>query len=191
MVKIDHILFKKRVIDTIAGRDNWRESEVPKHTGCRLGKWYHTIDLREVREHPAFKAIDKPHARVHEAAKAALRAHEQGQKAASLEALAQLDLASTEVIAAIDKLAEAYERDLKHINKRDYMREPSEAKARIRGKNGESEIQVRDKSRSGLGAYGIDAEKVGQTFGVEVDGEEFVGEAVWSDGEKGGIRRLT
>jgi methyl-accepting chemotaxis protein len=33
MAKIDHVMFKKRVTDAVAGRKSWKTEEVPDHHG--------------------------------------------------------------------------------------------------------------------------------------------------------------
>ena len=191
MAKVDHILFKKRVLDTICGTDSWRAEEVPDHHSCRLGKWYDSTELAEIRENAAFAAISDPHSRVHEAAKKTLEAHARRDANATFAGLQELDTASAEVLCALDRLAEALETDLHALDKRKFSRLKAEGRATIETPTGSREVELIDVSRSGIGVSGVSGDDVGKNFGVSFGGESFVGEAVWSDGEKGGIRRVT
>ena len=107
MTKIDHVLFKQRVIDTCMGNDNWHSKDVPDHHRCRLGKWYDTLDNPEISTLPAYQKLKDPHQRVHRAAHDALDAHEVGNHAAMVAGLDALDKASVEVIESLDELSQA------------------------------------------------------------------------------------
>ncbi len=108
MTKIDHILFVKRVIDTVMGRDNWKAAEVPDHHHCRLGKWYDSQSA--YRDVSAYMRLVEPHGRVHAFGVAALKAHEAGQPEETIAAIDKLGEASTEVVALLDQLSEEIRR---------------------------------------------------------------------------------
>lgn len=103
MAKIDHILFVRRVIDTVMGRDSWKSTEVPDHHNCRLGKWYDSQTC--YFDVAAYKRLVEPHGRVHAFGVAALQAHEAGHSEEALEAIDKLGEASAEVIAVLDEFA--------------------------------------------------------------------------------------
>jgi methyl-accepting chemotaxis protein len=105
MAKIDHILFVKRIVDTMAGQSNWRASEVPDHHNCRFGKWYDSLNKAEFQALPAYSRLAEPHGRVHECGVAALKAHEAGCSADAFAELAKLSAASREVVALLDELS--------------------------------------------------------------------------------------
>ncbi|MBD1549693.1 methyl-accepting chemotaxis protein [Roseibium aggregatum] len=107
MAKIDHALFKKRVIDTCLGTDNWNVADVPDHHHCRLGKWYDQITDESIRSLPAFQSLIVPHQEVHAYAKAALEAAQAHDPTVMLETLQKLDHASSQVIEGLDQLASA------------------------------------------------------------------------------------
>ncbi|WP_306030017.1 methyl-accepting chemotaxis protein [Stappia sp. MMSF_3263] len=113
MAKIDHVLFKKRVVDTILGRDEWTAQAVPDHHGCRLGRWYDAVADERIRAHPAYAAIREPHRTVHDAARAALEAHAAGDSDGTAERLGELETASRQVLAALDRFAGVLADDLK------------------------------------------------------------------------------
>ncbi|WP_172838527.1 methyl-accepting chemotaxis protein [Stappia sp. ES.058] len=113
MAKIDHVLFKKRVVDTIIGRDTWATADVPNHHECRLGKWYEAIENAEIRAHPAYKALAAPHARAHTAAHEALQAHGDGDADTASARLTDLNTSSRELVDALDAFSQALQSELK------------------------------------------------------------------------------
>jgi methyl-accepting chemotaxis protein len=110
MAKIDHVMFKKRVADTVAGRISWKSGEVPDHHNCRLGKWYDKISDPAIRAMPAFTALVEPHKRVHAAGHAAINAFEAGEMAGAVAALDDLSTASAHVLNLLDSLSDALDR---------------------------------------------------------------------------------
>lgn len=123
MAKIDHVLFKKRVVDAVMGQNQWKASEVPDHHHCRLGKWYDAVALPQIKSLPAFARLLEPHRRVHAAAKAALTAHAAEDMSAALGALTELNDASHEVLAVLDELSSALHGDLVHFDRRKHRRQ--------------------------------------------------------------------
>lgn len=107
MAKIDHVLFKKRVVDSLTGRASWPSGEVPDHDSCRLGKWYNATSAGCICDLPAFKSLVEPHKRVHEMARAALQCHEAGRMDDAIRHLAEMDQASEEVIERLNVLSAA------------------------------------------------------------------------------------
>lgn len=107
MAKIDHVMFKKRVLDTCMGSDTWHVHDVPDHHNCRFGKWYDGITEQEIRNLPQFQAIVTPHKTVHATARKALEAAATGDGPGMRAALLELDTASTEVMKLLDALAAA------------------------------------------------------------------------------------
>jgi methyl-accepting chemotaxis protein len=110
-VKIDHIIFKKRIIDTITGHDHWHAAEVPDHHTCRLGEWYDKRADASIRQLPAFVNMLKPHERVHAVGREVLVAHEQGNAELVMESLSKLHDASADVIVSLDEFIQELEQD--------------------------------------------------------------------------------
>jgi len=189
MAKIDHVLFKKRVVDTVLGRDDWAAQDVPDHHGCRLGKWYDAIENAEIRAHPAYRALKEPHKRVHAAAREALAAHRAGDSVTASARLSELEEASHTVIGTLNELSLALETDLKDADRRRDHRERNDyGTAVAHTKSGTKTVQITDLSRGGVGVTGLSADDVGKPIKLIHNGEEIIGEAVWADGNRGGIR---
>jgi len=191
MARIDHVLFKKRVVDTVTGLGNWASHEVPDHHNCRLGKWYDAIKNPQIRDLPVFKALVEPHQRVHDSAKQALAAHEASDPRGAFEALEELEAASKEVIKGLVDLRETMHRGLVDHEHRQFSRRMAYGEAQIESTDSRKTMDVHDVSRTGIGVVGLDKNQIGRTMKVNYQGQERLGEAVWSDGERGGIRFLS
>ncbi|GGB49622.1 hypothetical protein GCM10011316_22190 [Roseibium aquae] len=190
IARIDHVLFKKRVVDTVTGLGNWASHEVPDHHTCRLGKWYDAIKSPQVRDLPVFKALVGPHERVHASAKAALAAHEASDPKTAFAALQELEAASKEVIQGLVQLHQTLRHGLVDHEQRQFSRRMAYGEARVETTDGSKSVDVHDISRTGMGVSGLEQAHVGRTMKVHFQGKEQLGEAVWSDGNRGGIRFL-
>ena len=104
LAKNDHSKFKKRVLETQLGRDNWKSSEVIDHRNCRLGKWCGGVTNPEILNHPAYKRLDAPHQKVHEVTRAILSMHESGDDEAASKRVVELEQASNEVLSILDEV---------------------------------------------------------------------------------------
>ena len=103
--KIDHVNFRKRVDDSLAGHGDATADNLPDHHQCRLGKWYDAMREPAVRQSPAFAAIAQPHAAVHEAARKALRQNQAGDRSGVQQALGTMTENSKALMGILDKLA--------------------------------------------------------------------------------------
>jgi methyl-accepting chemotaxis protein len=187
MAKIDHILFKKRVVDTVLGRGNWKSSEVPDHHNCRLGKWYDSIEDADLLATPAFKALKDPHSKVHATAVQALVAHERGDTEGAIEGLKALDLASKGVIDNLDTVSRYLHSKESISERRKKNRQPVYGeKAKIRAGDLELDTHVLDVADRGIGVEGISISEVGQKFEIDYKGVK-QGVVRWSNGKRGGI----
>jgi len=107
MAKIDHVLFKKRVMDAVMGRVELHSSDIPDHHTCRLGKWYDAITQANITDMPSFKEMVEPHKLVHAAAKRALDAYDSGQSDVAMQALQEMNDAGSSVIRILNQLSDA------------------------------------------------------------------------------------
>ena len=107
ITKIDHILFKKRIIDTVMGLMQMTADDIPDHHHCRLGKWYDSINAQEMDNIPAFSELAGPHERVHAAGKKALDAFNTGYRKEAFTAIDEMNAAGEEVFALLDRISDA------------------------------------------------------------------------------------
>nr|WP_321454809.1 methyl-accepting chemotaxis protein [uncultured Cohaesibacter sp.] len=190
MAKIDHILFKKRVLDTIVGQENWKSKDVPDHHNCRLGKWYDGIRNEQIRSHPVYKELVAPHERVHAAARQALESYSAGDPDKAFAKIQELDKASHDVLHVLDRLGEALSNDLSDADKRGLIRNETVGEVHVFTDDRSLTLQVTDKSRAGIGVKGLPEDMVGKTVRIKMDGQIHTAQTVWSDGKNGGIRIL-
>ena len=187
MAKIDHILFKKRVVDTILGRGQWKSHEVPDNHSCRLGKWYDQIDDQDLRKTDVFKRLNEPHHRVHHAAINALKAFEAGNSDAALNGLREMDAASLEVVEALNEISQ-YFHSKESISERRNRERLSVFGETAELKKGDQVIRasVLDEAAKGIGVEGVTISDVGQEISVNYKGDRR-GVVRWSNGKRGGI----
>jgi methyl-accepting chemotaxis protein len=105
LAKIDHVLFKKRIVDVIMGDAHWNPHEVPDCHGCRLGKWYDSVTDRRLTGNPHFRALKDPHQRVHDEGIQTLTCFHNGDMDGAVRHLRTMNQASTEVLQKLDALS--------------------------------------------------------------------------------------
>ena len=103
--KTDHVAFKRRVVDALAGRSTMTSADVLDHRECRFGLWYFAVTNPVILNAPEYAAIDAPHQRVHALAKTVLDKFHSGDVDGALADVDALDDASREVLGHLDRLA--------------------------------------------------------------------------------------
>jgi len=188
MAKIDHILFKKRVFDTVMGRNNWKSSEVPDHHNCRLGKWYDAVDNEHLINHPMFSKLHEPHQRVHQTAKDALDAHYDDNLPKALMHLTELNEASAVVVELLSNLSNSLDTAADLHNRRQYERLTTRLSAKVNHPDGHNDVVVSDISEAGVrisGAEMNEGEKLSISIGNEPAREAT---AAWSKNGMTGLK---
>jgi methyl-accepting chemotaxis protein len=189
MAKIDHVLFKKRIVDSVMGRDNWKEAKVPDHHSCRLGTWYDKLDRPILTEHPAYKALVEPHKRVHAAGKAALLAYDEGDMARSIHHIEEMNEASEDVVRLLSELSAVLDRETTEINRRQFERLNTRMGAGLStGSMTGQQITVENISEGGVGISGANLQP-GENVQIEFGNDEpKTGVTAWARDGKAGIR---
>lgn len=188
MAKIDHVLFKKRVIDTLLGRAQWKSGEVPDHHACRLGKWYDGIDIAGLRDLPAFAALVAPHQKVHASAQAILRLHESGDSGEATAMLTQLNGASRDVLRCLDELSGAIESQQGGVNRRAYERRRLGRLGKLSSADGARTVVIEDISDGGAKVSGVGNMEIGSAVTLSHGDSSKAGATVWSTEREVGIR---
>ena len=104
IAKIDHVLFKKKVTDTLLGYESFQSGKVTDHHCCRLGLWYDKVTDPKIKATAEFRAIEAPHARVHSEAVETLKLFEAGRHKDALAHLAKLNESGDEVFSRLGDL---------------------------------------------------------------------------------------
>lgn len=106
VTKNDHVKFKRTVLDRLLDRNEMTPDKLADHNGCRLGKWYNSVQEKWIKDHPAYLALLEPHKAVHAAGKAAIAAHIANQHEQATAAVDGMQEASSQVIALLEQLAQ-------------------------------------------------------------------------------------
>jgi methyl-accepting chemotaxis protein len=105
----DHMAFKRKIVNTVMGRSDYKACNMHDHHTCRLGKWYDQVDDERLLAHPAFKKLVEPHKAVHDYGIKALIAHENHDFETALDHLTHLDHYSQVVLDILEELSKAVE----------------------------------------------------------------------------------
>ena len=110
--KKDHLVFKMEIYRVFMGVSDKGPDDFASHMACRLGKWYYDGDGKECfSQLPGYNAIEPPHKRVHDHGQNAVRLFRNGDLAAGLAEVGEMERASMEVLSHLETMATAGERD--------------------------------------------------------------------------------
>ncbi|MCE1237966.1 MAG: methyl-accepting chemotaxis protein [Hyphomicrobiales bacterium] len=104
--KSDHLMWKKRLAEVLIGDVVLKPSDLSDHRQCRLGKWYAGVADERIRSHPAFRALPQPHEAVHVEGRRVAELIGRGDREGAEAAYREMDRASIEVVAQLDRLIE-------------------------------------------------------------------------------------
>jgi hypothetical protein len=110
LTKMDHVLYKFRIYKVLLGLSEETAENFSDHTACRLGKWYYQGQGKsDFSSLPGFLEIEQPHQIFHQSAVNAVKQHTNNDSQVMLASLNSMEKASSEVIAALEKIALASE----------------------------------------------------------------------------------
>ena len=113
VAKIDHILYKFEIYKVFMGISERRADSFTSHTECRLGKWYFQGEGKECYSRlDGYAAIAAPHQAFHQHGRDAVNAFYGGDPLRGMDFVKQLESASMDVLAGLERIAEAGERDV-------------------------------------------------------------------------------
>ena len=104
IAKSDHVIWKKRLADMLAGRETLYADELASHMSCRLGKWYYSPEGKVLANTAAYREIEGPHKIVHECGIEAVKRYNEGDIDGALELYNKVDEASRDVVRLLDQL---------------------------------------------------------------------------------------
>ncbi len=104
LAQSDHVLWKKRLANMIAGREGLKPNELADHHSCRLGKWYDKVDDPAYLKNPAFKELRGPHELVHKHGIQAVELYNKKQTREAMEEIAKVEEASKDVLRLLAEL---------------------------------------------------------------------------------------
>lgn len=105
LAQSDHVLWKKRLVNMISGREGLKVDELADHHSCRLGKWYDNVTDPKYLNNPTFKDLKEPHRLVHQYGVEAVRLYNSGDVQGAIHEVAKVEDASKDVLELLAKLA--------------------------------------------------------------------------------------
>jgi methyl-accepting chemotaxis protein len=102
--KSDHMLWKKRLNEMLAGVSRLAGSDLSDHRSCRLGKWYEGLVDPAIKRHAAFAALERPHEAVHVHGRRAADLFANGDQVGAYAEVEKMEAASVEVVRLLDQL---------------------------------------------------------------------------------------
>jgi len=107
IAKADHIRFMNNLMAAMIGRKVIEPGQLASHTSCRLGKWYYDIAANDpdIKDDPAYKALEAPHKKVHDLGHEALNHLQSGHDVdAALATMTKCVEASKDVLELLEQL---------------------------------------------------------------------------------------
>lgn len=104
LAQADHLLWKKRLLDMAVGKSQLKSSDLTDHTLCRLGKWYYSDAVSQIKNLPDFVSIETPHKKVHHHGIEAAKCFETGRIDEGMKHYTLLEEASAGVIHGLQAL---------------------------------------------------------------------------------------
>ncbi len=109
LAQSDHVIWKKRLVNMIAGKEGLESSELADHHGCRLGKWYDSVSDSGMKSQRAFIQLEEPHRHVHYHGKLAVDLYNRGQVGQALKEIQEVESSSKQVLALLKQLELDYQ----------------------------------------------------------------------------------
>jgi methyl-accepting chemotaxis protein len=104
LAQSDHVLWKKRLVNMIIGKEGLNPSELADHHNCRLGKWYETVENAKYTNNTVFQKLAVPHRLVHEHGIQAVRFFNDGKLDQALAEISKVESASKDVLKLLAAL---------------------------------------------------------------------------------------
>lgn len=104
LAKSDHVIWKKRLANMVAGRQGLDANELSDHHQCRFGKWYDATTDPAYQNNPAFRQLIEPHRRVHEHGIQAVRYFNGGKLREALDEIGKVEDVSRDVLHLLSEL---------------------------------------------------------------------------------------
>ncbi|MEN8905131.1 MAG: methyl-accepting chemotaxis protein [Clostridiales bacterium] len=101
--KLDHLLWKLRIENLLAGKVDVNIEKLASHENCRLGKWYYKED-NHFKNNVLFIDIEEPHRKIHDNAVKIAKIFKEGDKINANKYFKELEKSSKVVVNKIESL---------------------------------------------------------------------------------------
>lgn len=100
----DHRQWSRRVFAHLRGESDLARRLLPDHRSCQLGGWYYAERTRRFADHPQFVPIEGQHVLLHSLAEDAIGLFEQGDRAAAVRKIPEMDAAMQQLTVLCEGL---------------------------------------------------------------------------------------
>ncbi len=108
IAKVDHLVYKFEIYKVFLGISSKKPEDFSSHHACRLGKWYYEGEGKHCfSQLEGYREMELPHQQFHQQGMAAVTHYHEGRFKKGLEAIADLERSSVNVLAALDLLAKS------------------------------------------------------------------------------------
>lgn len=104
LAQSDHVLWKKRLANMVAGKEGLESHELADHHSCRLGKWYDNVQNQDYLDNSSFKELVTPHEKVHMHGINAVKLFNEGNVEGALAEIKNVDVMSQDVLRLLANL---------------------------------------------------------------------------------------
>lgn len=108
--KKGHLKWVERMENLIYRGIRTPREKLVSHRDCALGQWYYSLGERQFGHLPEFRAIEPPHEKLHRTVREIVDCMDRNDRAQAERLLEQMRTISGEIVAALDRLREAAER---------------------------------------------------------------------------------
>jgi methyl-accepting chemotaxis protein len=105
-----HLKWVERLENLIYRGVRIPREELLSHRNCALGQWYYSVGEKQFGNLPEFRAIEPPHEKLHQIARQIVDCIDRNDRAQAERLLEQVRGISKEIVAGLDRLREAAER---------------------------------------------------------------------------------
>ena len=112
VAKIDHLVYKFEIYKVFMCLSHKTQNDFADHTHCRLGQWYYQGEGHNCFSRlSGYPEMETPHKRFHDSGAAAVRHFNDGNYMRGFEAIEELESASIDVLAQLERIAQSGEGD--------------------------------------------------------------------------------
>ncbi|MCX7823684.1 MAG: methyl-accepting chemotaxis protein [Syntrophobacterales bacterium] len=104
-IKRAHATIRAKLLDALNGKITVSESEIADHTSCELGKWYYSVELKDLQRDEDFRRLGIIHENFHKSIKEAVVAFNRGDKRSAFELYNKSFELSKELYEILDRIS--------------------------------------------------------------------------------------
>ncbi len=121
LAKVDHLVYKFEVYRVFMGLSRKNPHDFASHTQCRFGQWYYEGEGKtSYSALSGYKQVEQPHRAFHTHGASAVEQFHGGDFQAALHGISDMEQASMQVIAELERMAESGEGNTSALRESSY-----------------------------------------------------------------------